>query len=63
MCMHGHFKNILKIGTLIEKCYFFTVIDYVGGKLAYFFGITSPDWQYAVDMHEDMKREVLQPIM
>ena len=34
---------------------------YMGGKLAYWFGITSPDWQYAVDVYQDMKREVSQP--
>lgn len=34
---------------------------YMGGKLAYWFGITSPDWQYAIDVYEDMKRAVSQP--
>jgi hypothetical protein len=28
-----------------------------GEKLAYGLGITSPDWQYAIDIHEDMERE------
>ena len=31
---------------------------YVGEKLAWYLGITSPDWQYAIDIHEDMEREV-----
>ena len=34
---------------------------YMGGKLAHWFGITSPDWQYAIDVYEEMKREVSQP--
>ena len=35
----------------------FTAIVYVGEKLAWYLGITSPDWQYAIDIHEDMERE------
>ena len=31
---------------------------YLGGKLAYFFGISTPEWQYAIDAYEDMKRKV-----
>ena len=34
-----------------------TGINYVGEKLAYGLGITSPDWQYAIDIHEDLLRE------
>lgn len=34
-----------------------TAIYYVGEKLAYGFGITTPDWQYAIDVYEDMKQE------
>ena len=30
---------------------------YVGEKLAWYLGITSPDWQYAIDIYEDMERE------
>lgn len=30
---------------------------YFGEKLAYGLGITSPDWQYAIDIHEDLERE------
>ena len=33
------------------------VAYYLGGKLSHFFGITTPDWQYAIDIHEDMERE------
>ncbi len=29
----------------------------VGDKLAWGLGITSPDWQYALDIHEDLLRE------
>ena len=25
--------------------------------MAYFFGVTRPDWQFAIDIHEDMERE------
>lgn len=32
-------------------------INYFGEKLAYGLGITSPDWQYAIDIHEDLERE------
>ena len=34
-----------------------TVVYYLGEKLAYGFGITTPDWQYAIDIYEDMQRE------
>ena len=34
-----------------------TVVYFLGGKLAYGFGITTPDWQYAIDIHEDILRE------
>ena len=34
-----------------------TAIVYVGEKLAWYLGITSPDWQYAIDIYEDMERE------
>ena len=34
-----------------------SVIDYLGEKLAYGLGITTPDWQYAIDIYEDMERE------
>lgn len=30
---------------------------YVGEKLAWYLGITSPDWQYAIDIYEDMEQE------
>lgn len=30
---------------------------YLGEKLAYGLGITSPDWQYAIDINEDLERE------
>lgn len=33
------------------------VINYLGEKLAYGLGITTPDWQYAIDIYEDMQRE------
>lgn len=33
------------------------MINYLGEKLAYGLGITTPDWQYALDIHEDMERE------
>ena len=33
------------------------VIHVFGEKLAWGLGITSPDWQYAIDIHEDMLRE------
>ena len=35
----------------------FIVINYLGEKLAYGLGITTPDWQYAIDIHEDLLRE------
>ena len=43
----------------LSLCCFLTVtaIVYVGEKLAWYLGITSPDWQYAIDIHEDMERE------
>lgn len=34
---------------------------YMGGKLADWFGITSPDWQYAIDVYEERKRKASQP--
>jgi hypothetical protein len=34
-----------------------TAVVYVGEKLAWYLGITSPDWQYAIDIHEDLERE------
>lgn len=34
-----------------------TVINYLGEKLAYGLGITTPDWQYAIDLYEDLERE------
>lgn len=34
-----------------------TAIHVVGDKLAWGLGITSPDWQYALDIHEDLLRE------
>ena len=34
-----------------------SAIVYVGETLAWYLGITSPDWQYALDIHEDMQRE------
>lgn len=33
------------------------MINYLGEKLAYGLGITTPDWQYAIDIHEDLERE------
>ena len=33
------------------------MINYLGEKLAYGLGITTPDWQYAIDIYEDMQRE------
>ena len=33
------------------------VVHYLGGKLAHFFGVTSPDWQFAIDIHEEMERK------
>ncbi len=30
---------------------------YLGEKLAWELGITSPDWQYAIDIYKDMKAE------
>lgn len=35
----------------------FTVCDYLGEKLAWFFGITSPRFQYALDEIERRKLE------
>lgn len=37
--------------------YFLPVVHTLGEKLAWGLGITSPDWQYAIDIHEDMMRE------
>lgn len=37
--------------------FYTAAIVYVGEKLAWYLGITSPDWQYAIDIHEDMQRE------
>lgn len=51
----GAFKSSLyKFRTLLSG---FAGINYFGEKLAYGLGITSPDWQYAIDIHEDMERE------
>lgn len=33
------------------------MVYFLGEKLAYGFGVTTPDWQYAIDIHEDMERE------
>ena len=30
---------------------------FLGEKLSYGLGITTPDWQYAIDIHEDLLRE------
>ncbi len=38
-------------------CELTSAFYYVGEKLAWELGITSPDWQYAIDIHEDMKEE------
>ena len=43
MCFFVHYSN--------------PAIVYVGEKLAWYLGITSPDWQYAIDIYEDMQRE------
>ena len=40
---------------IIQHC--LLVAHYLGGKLAHIFGVTSPDWQFAIDIHEDMERE------
>ena len=37
---------------------FFIVAEYLGEKLADFFGITSPKYQYVIDEYYRMKREV-----
>ena len=37
--------------------FIFPVVHTLGEKLAWGLGITSPDWQYAIDIHEDMVRE------
>ena len=37
--------------------YSHAVVHVFGEKLAWGLGITSPDWQYAIDIHEDMLRE------
>jgi len=34
-----------------------TVCDYLGEKLAYFFGITSPKYQYAISEMERVQKE------
>ena len=34
-----------------------SVINYLGEKIAYGLGITTPDWQYAIDIYEDMQTE------
>ena len=34
-----------------------TALHYVGEKLAYGLGITSPDWQYAIDLYDTLKQE------
>ncbi len=33
------------------------VVYFLGEKLSYGLGITTPDWQYAIDIHEDLLRE------
>ena len=35
-----------------------TVAEYLGEKLADFFGITTPKYQYVIDEYYRMKREV-----
>lgn len=32
-------------------------LHYIGEKLAYGLGITSPDWQYAIDLYDSLKQE------
>lgn len=41
----------------ISSKFLLPVINYLGEKLAYGLGITTPDWQYAIDIYEDMQRE------
>lgn len=38
------------------------VAHYLGGKLAHVFGVTSPDWQFAIDIHEEMEREAREEV-
>ena len=38
------------------------VAHYLGGKLAHIFGVTSPDWQFAIDIHEEMEREAREEV-
>jgi hypothetical protein len=40
---------------LVKKAGHGTAAHYLGGKLAHFFGVTSPDWQFAIDIHEEME--------
>ena len=37
--------------------YLLTAIYYLGEKLTYAFGVTTPDWQYAIDIYEDLEQE------
>ena len=42
---------------LSRLIYSLVAMHYLGEKLAWGFGITSPDWQYAIDYYEDLKAE------
>ena len=46
-----------KLGETWYPLFYTAAIVYIGEKLAWYLGITSPDWQYAIDIHEDMQRE------
>lgn len=50
-------KHLLAPKLVSEPCLCLPVAHYLGGKLAHAFGVTSPDWQFAIDIHEDMERE------
>eukprot|EP00058_Branchiostoma_floridae_P004607 XP_002590095.1 hypothetical protein BRAFLDRAFT_123465 [Branchiostoma floridae] len=39
------------------QCIFSVACDFLGEKLAWFFGITSPKYQYAIDEYERMQRQ------
>lgn len=51
------FVNSFKSGAAVAF-YCFPACDYLGERMASFFGITSAKYQYAIDEYHRMKKEV-----
>ena len=44
--------------TMVYLFFLFAVADFLGEKLAWFFGITTPKYQYIIDEYHRIKEEV-----